>query len=99
MLLIDILAVFPFNLVTQSGAGSRSNVFIRFLRMARLTRMFRASKILKILRFMTTSDSMQRLTNLIRTYNGITRLAGAMFIVIILAHFTACMWYFIAKID
>lgn len=42
---------------------------------------------------------MERFLKLIKTYNGITRLFGAVFTILILGHFTACMWYFIAKLD
>jgi hypothetical protein len=49
MLLIDIIAIFPFYAFeSTSDNSSRSNKFVRLLRIARLTRIFRASKILNM---------------------------------------------------
>ena len=42
---------------------------------------------------------MNKLIKLIKTYDGITRLVTAVYIVLIMAHVTACMWYFMAKIE
>ena len=98
MLIIDVLAIFPFALITQ-GANSRSNVFVRFLRMARLSRIIRASKIGKILKYFTSEENMESISALLAKYQGITRLASALFVVLILCHFTACMWYFSAKLS
>lgn len=91
MLIIDIVAVIPFYLFTDSGEGARSNAFIRFLRMARLSRVFRASKILKVVKHIISSERMEKITALLRTYDGITRLLSGLMFVMILAHFTACM--------
>lgn len=54
MLIMDILAVIPFYLVTESQGG-RSSAFIRFIRLAKLIRIFRASKILKVLKHISNS--------------------------------------------
>jgi len=67
MLVVDILAIFPFALITQ-GANTRSNVFVRFLRMARLSRIIRASKISKILKYFTSEDNMERLADFLNRY-------------------------------
>lgn len=55
MLVIDILAVIPFYLITESGS-SRSSAFIRFIRLAKLVRIFRASKILQIVKHISSSE-------------------------------------------
>lgn len=52
-----------------------------------------------MLKHVSNSERMEKILKLIKTYDGITRLVAALFIVLILAHFTACMWYFIAKIE
>jgi len=97
--IIDVMAIFPFYIFSSGGSAGRSNVFVRFLRMARLSRIFRISKIIGILKFFGGSESMEKFQNFLKMYQGITRLIGAVFIVLLLAHFTACMWYFSAKLD
>jgi hypothetical protein len=67
--------------------------------MARLSRIFRVSKIVGIAKYFAGSESMEKVQNFLKMYQGITRLIGAVFIVLLLAHFTACMWYFSAKLD
>jgi hypothetical protein len=97
---IDFVSIFPFYaFTTGSGAAGRSNSFIRFLRMARLSRIFRASKMVGMIKYFASSDSMEKLQNFLSMYQGITRLCGTLFIVFILAHFTACMWFFFARLD
>lgn len=99
MLLIDILAVFPFYLISDFSGGHRSNAFIRFLRFSKLSRIFRASKILKVVKSVSSSERMERILKLIKTYEGITRLISIIFLVFVLIHFTACIWYFTAKLE
>lgn len=98
MLVIDFLSVFPFYLLGK-GASARSNVFIRFLRMARLTRIVRASKIINIIKHFSNSDTMESLVNFLKTYSGVTRLITAVFVVLLITHFSACMWYYSARLD
>lgn len=98
MLVIDFFSVFPFYLMGNSQS-SRSNVFIRFLRMARLTRIMRASKIANILKHFSSSTTMESFVEFFKTYSGITRLFTAINIVLLITHFTACMWYYSARLD
>lgn len=99
MLIIDFISVFPFYLFSSDGASARSNVFIRFLRMARLTRIFRASKIINVMKHISTSESMESFVNFLKMYAGVTRLITAIFVVLLITHFTACMWYYSARLD
>mgnify|MGYP001133809363 CR=1 FL=1 len=98
MLLVDILAILPFQFFVGNQTA-RSNALIRFLRISKITRVFRASKILGIMKSMSSSRRMQRLIELVRTYDGITRIVSATYIILLMAHFTACMWYYTAKLD
>lgn len=98
MLLVDFLSVFPFYLF-GSGTNTRSNVFVRFLRMARLTRIFRASKVVGIMKHFSNSKAMENIVDFLKTYSGITRLITALVIVLLVLHFTACMWYYSARLD
>ena len=98
MLLIDILAVFPFYLIT-TGSSSRSNTFVRFIRITKLSRIFRGKKILGVIKNFSTSPKMVKFIRLVKTYDGIARLGTLLYIIVIMAHFTACMWYFVAKLE
>jgi CRP-like cAMP-binding protein len=98
MLVIDFISVFPFYVI-NSGTSTRSNVFIRFLRMARLTRIVRASKIINIMKHFTNSPTMESFVNFLKTYSGVTRLITAVLVVLLVTHFTACMWYYSARLD
>jgi hypothetical protein len=98
MLIIDFLSVFPFYLIGDSKS-SRSNVFIRFLRMARLTRIFRASKIINIVKHVSSAETMASLVRFLKSYSGVTRLFTAINVVLLITHFTACMWFYSARLD
>jgi hyperpolarization activated cyclic nucleotide-gated potassium channel 2 len=67
--------------------------------MARLVRIIRASKLSSILKYFTSSESTEAVQQFLTKYAGVTRLFSILFVVILLNHFTACMWYFTAKID
>ena len=98
MLIIDVVAIFPFDLIT-AGSSGKANVFVRFLRMARLTRIMRASKIAGLLKHFGSAEEAEKLRNFLARYAGVTRIGSAIFMVLLLSHFTACMWYFTAKIE
>lgn len=96
MLVIDILAVFPFYLFSGGGQNAKSNAFIRLLRLARLTKLVRVSKIIQLIKTFSTSESVN---GFFRTHNGVARLIGGMNVLFLLCHFTACMWYYTARLD
>jgi hyperpolarization activated cyclic nucleotide-gated potassium channel 1 len=98
MLVVDFLSIFPFYLFGESSSA-RSNVFIRFLRMTRLTRIVRASKLVNIMKHFSNSETMQSLISFLKMYSGVTRLITAVFVVLLILHFTACMWYYSARLD
>ena len=52
-----------------------------------------------VLKTFTDSPSMAKFLRMIKTYDGVARLAVLLYITLIMAHFTACMWYFAAKIE
>mmetsp|Transcript_28857 Transcript_28857/g.51417 ORF Transcript_28857/g.51417 Transcript_28857/m.51417 type:complete len:601 (+) Transcript_28857:635-2437(+) len=98
MLIIDFFSVFPFYLIGNNNSA-RSNKFIRFLRMARLSRIFRASKLINIMKYCSTSSTMEAVVDFFKNNSGITRLLSAMNVVLLITHFTACMWYYSARLD
>ena len=87
---IDLIAVFPFYLILEGQTG-RSNNLVRFIRITKLSRVFRGSKVLKVFKNISHSPHMVSLIRLIKTYDGIVRLATLIYLVLIMAHFTACM--------
>lgn len=94
---IDVLAIFPFYLFTS--ASGKSNSLIRILRISKLTRIFRGSKILTVFKNFARTEAADKLIKIIQTYSGVARLLSAIYIILLLAHFIACLWYFVAKID
>lgn len=52
-----------------------------------------------MVKHLVSSERAEKITRLLNTYDGIGRLISGLFFVLILAHFTACMWYFTAKMD
>ena len=98
MLIIDILAIFPFYLISTDSSG-RSNSFVRFIRITKLSRIFRGSKILGVIKNFTASPKMAKFVRLVKTYDGIARLATLLYIILLMVHFAACMWYYVAKVE
>ena len=98
LLIIDIIAIFPFYLLNDGDSG-RSNSLIRFVRISKLARIFKGSKILIVFKNMSNSKKLSNLIKIIRTYDGIARLVSAIYIIFLMAHFTACMWYYTARVE
>lgn len=94
MLIIDFVSIFPFYLFADSG--DNSSAFIRLLRMARLARIVRASRITKILNAFSRSE---KISAFFSAHQGLARLISGIVLVMILAHFSACMWYYSSKLD
>lgn len=94
-LILDLLTVFPFYLIYGSPSRSSPNFFIRLIRISRIIRVLRASKVGKILKILAETNTF----SFLNTHQGITRLFGGLFVVLLMAHFTACIWFFSAKID
>ena len=98
LLLIDIIAIFPFFLF-EGSASNNSNSLVRMIRITKVSRIFRASKLLKVLKHIGNVEWMESFMKFARMYDGVTRLLIAGFITLIIGHFVACMWYFSAKLD
>lgn len=99
LLFIDIIAIFPFWVFEGEGGGNSSNSLIRVIRITKVTRVFRASKLLRVLRHIAQMAWLERFRKLMRMYDGITRLLTMGYIILILSHFVACMWFFTAKLE
>lgn len=97
-LLFDIISVCPLYIIRQSTAA-RSNNLIRVLRLFRFGRVLRAMKKFNFIRLINETKIMLKLSRVLRSYGGLGRLAGLIFLVVIMTHFAACMWYYVAKIN
>lgn len=95
-LLIDIFGILPLHLFLNNASTARSSSLIRIIRIAKVSKIMKASKLTKIFKTIFISDSYQKL---IKSHKGFTRLIIVIFMLLILAHFTSCMWYFTAKIE
>jgi hypothetical protein len=95
MLLIDAITIFPFYLF----AAGRENRLFKVLRLARLIKIFRASKFVSLSKALRSSSKLNMLVRFCNFNKGIVRLLSFAFVVLILSHFAACLWYYIARLD
>ena len=89
MLMFDILAIFPFNYLTNSS--TRVNTYFKVLRLTRLLRLVKALKLNKILESLTGGKE--------ATYMAVNRLIICLVLILLLIHFTSCIWNFTARLD
>lgn len=98
IMFIDIISIIPFFLFDDSST-SESNSLIRMIRILKITKILRASRLGKITHNIFNSDKLEKYVAIFRKYNGVSRLIGGLFIILIIAHSTACVWYLIARIE
>ena len=69
-------------------------------RLAKLPRLYRLFKITKLLKMMKEKNKLVRYFNeMLKLSTSIERLFYFIFCFILLCHFTACLWYFVARMD
>ena len=89
MLMFDILAIIPFNYLTNSS--HRVNTYFKILRLTRLIRLLKALKLNKILEGLTGGKE--------ATYMAVNRLIICLILILLLIHFTSCIWNFTVRLD
>jgi CRP-like cAMP-binding protein len=89
MLVFDILAIVPFNYLTNTS--HRINTYFKILRLTRLLRLVKALKINKILESLTGGKE--------ATYMAVNRLIICLVLIALLIHFTSCIWNFTVRLD
>ena len=89
MLVFDILAIIPFNYLTNSS--HRVNTYFKILRLTRLIRLLKALKLNKILESLTGGKE--------ATYMAVNRLIICLILILLLIHFTSCIWNFTVRLD
>ena len=94
-LLIDIITILPFSFILESGTRDPSNRSIKFIRLLRIVRVVRAKKIGKILKVLAETNTF----SFLKTHQGMSRLFGGLFAVLLMTHFFACIWFLSSKID
>lgn len=100
MFLLDLLSVMPFYLLDDSNSRHvKSNTFLRMIRITKVLRIFRASKILKIVEHFSDSDTIEYWQDIFMNYQGTSRLVATVFVILVMGHISACMWYFFARMD
>jgi CRP-like cAMP-binding protein len=102
-LLIDVIAVFPFDLFNENQDQSRSksgyNNLIRLVRLPRLYRLVRISRVIKAFSEVNQSEWVEKLQEMIRIKASIMRLLTSFLTVLVCLHIMACFWYFAAKLN
>ena len=94
-LILDVFSILPFDLFLQSSNG-RLNNFTKLLRIVKLARILRIIKI-------SDRVSKNKITKKIYAFFNINRqfsdLLTFVVLIILLAHITSCLWYFLASIS
>lgn len=87
-LIFDIISIFPFHMLTET-----SNTAPRLLKLTRVVRIIKAKKLSGL--YSKALDYF----SVLNLYQGVTRLILGMFIVLLMTHFIACMWYMSARVE
>jgi hypothetical protein len=95
MLIIDLVTVFPFYVFDDS----RENRLFRVFRIARLFKIFRASKCVSLMKSLRKSEKVNTVVRFFKLTKGLIRLLSFMIVVLILSHFAAWLWYYIARFN
>jgi CRP-like cAMP-binding protein len=102
-LLIDVIAVFPFDFINEDQDSGDSkggyNSLIRLVRLPRLYRLVRISRVIKAFSEVNQSEWVEKLQEMIRIKHSIMRLLTSFLTVLVCLHIMACFWYFAAKLN
>lgn len=89
MLFFDILAVIPINMITNTD--QKINSYIKLLRIARLVRLIKILKVKKIFESISGGSK--------STMMALNKLIVGLLMIMLLIHFTSCMWNFLPKLE
>lgn len=101
-LLIDIIAVLPFDMFSSEEEGSSRSDYgslIRLVRLPRLYRLVRITRVLKTFSDLNKSEWVEKLQEMIKIKHSIVRLMSSFITVMVCLHIIACFWYFAAKLN
>ena len=89
-LLIDLLAVIPFDLILNS---SQFNQLIRIVRIGRLYKLAKLTRLFRMLKLAKSHEVwLEKIGNFFKVSPGLSRLIFFLFISIIIIHVVACLW-------
>src|SRR5574343_345204 len=89
MLIVDVVAVFPFHLLGDSLP--KTNSFFKILRLGRLSRMLKMVKIDKVINAISGGRE--------KVILSANRLFSGICFLLLLVHFSSCMWNLLPKIS
>ena len=95
---IDVLSIVPFNYFTFIN-NRVNNTWTSFPQVFRLLRMFKLIRITKLLKNNNSQKVITHLFERIKISQNIKRLIIFIYVFLLLNHITACIWYFVAKLQ
>lgn len=101
---IDLLAFFPFDLISFSmgekseNSSNNYNNLARLLRLPRLYKLLRIFRIIKALRAYGNSGLVEKMQDLLQLNSRLFKLFKFFMYVMVTVHIMACFWHFSAKI-
>lgn len=94
--LVDLVAVFPYRLLSGGGESGHAARLLRVPRVFKLMRLLRVAKLLKVARI---DGPVARLLHYLYVHRGVRRMMRFAFWALLLNHWTACVWYYVAYLD
>ncbi|CAG9333106.1 unnamed protein product [Blepharisma stoltei] len=98
---LDMLSNFPYNWVINGGVFNDSSGSMSGTQMARMVRMIKFVKMLRLVRFAKLKMLFVKIEEIIadELLSGLIVLFKTIFIIFLLAHWNACLWFFIGSQD
>jgi hypothetical protein len=104
---LDIISTFPFNYLevvdTENDiAGKNSVQYNKLLRLAKIPRLYRLARLFRIMRFLRIfkqNKFAQYIIKIFKVNIGIKRIVICLSTLILVSHISACLFYFIAKME
>ena len=94
-MLIDILSIFPFDVITKSNNNTDS---LRLLRLPRLYRLLRIFRLINIMKKVKKNNLLDKIIGFFEFNMAFTNVTYFLFKYYIFAHLLGCLWFYIAKI-
>ena len=93
---IDILAILPLEHLIESDA----NALIRVARIGKLYKLVKITRLVRLVKLIKHQGQLfDRLNDLFKVGQGVERLAFSAILFIMLCHFMACIWIFVADLN
>ncbi|GMH59532.1 hypothetical protein TrST_g11508 [Triparma strigata] len=93
---IDVVASFPFQLLTSNGGHALSKGG-KVLRLPKLIKFLRLFRLLKLMRVYRLRQLMTRLQAEYNIHHGFSRMMKIVLMVLLVTHLVGCLWYMIGR--